>query len=89
MPMYLASKPNEPSIQYRQYRINVSRVGKGWRASIYAPNETHPLADSPSNLEKSDESEILTEARRIIDAHLCKAGDRFKSKSGLHRTQAR
>src|SRR5215813_3218775 len=31
------------------------------RASIYAPNATHPLADSPSNLEKSDKDEILTE----------------------------
>jgi hypothetical protein len=70
MPMYLASKPNEPPIQYRHYRIDVSRVGRGWRASIYAPNATHPLADSPSNLEKSDKNEILTEAKRIIDAHL-------------------
>jgi hypothetical protein len=70
MPMYLASKPNEPSIRYGHYRIAVSRVGKGWRASIYAPNATHPLADSPSNLEKSEQNEILTEARRIIDAHL-------------------
>ena len=70
MPMYLAFKPNEPPIQYRHYRIDVSRVGKGWRASIYAPNATHPLADSPSNLEKSDKNEILTEAKRIIDAHL-------------------
>ena len=63
MPVYLASKPNEPPIQYGHYRIDVSRVGKGWRASIYAPNATHPLADSPSNLEKSDKNEILTEAK--------------------------
>ena len=28
MPMYLASKPNEPPIQYRHYRISISRVGK-------------------------------------------------------------
>ena len=75
MPMYLASKPNEPSIQYRYYRIDVSPVGKGWRASIYAPNATHPLADSPSNLEKSDQNEILTEARRIIDVHIASTRD--------------
>ena len=76
MPMYLASKPNEPPIQYRHYRISISRVGKGWRASIYAPNATQPLANSPSNLEKSEENEILTEARRIIDAHLASTGGR-------------
>ena len=52
MPMFLASKPNEPLIQYKHYRIDVSRVGKGWRASIYASNATHPLADSPVSLEK-------------------------------------
>jgi hypothetical protein len=69
MPMYLASKPNEPSIQYRHYRIDVSRVGKGWRASIFAPNAMRPLADSPSNLEKSDKKEILAQAKRVIDAH--------------------
>ena len=72
MPMYLASKPNQPSIQYRHYRIDVSQVGKGWRASIYAPNATRPLGDSPSNLEKSDKDEILTEAKRVIDTHLAR-----------------
>ena len=51
MPMFLASKPNGPLIQYKHYRIDVSQVGKGWRASIYASNATHPLADSPVSLE--------------------------------------
>jgi hypothetical protein len=45
-------------------------VGKGWRASIFAPHAARPLADSPSNLEKSDKQDILTEAKRVIDAHL-------------------
>jgi hypothetical protein len=69
MPMCLTSEAKEPPIQYRQHRIEVSRVGKGWRASIFAPNAMRPLADSPSNLEKSDKKEILAQAKRFIDAH--------------------
>ena len=55
-------------IEYKGYRIKVSSVGKGWRASIFAPGSTRPLADSPSNLEKSRTEEIVAEAKRIIDA---------------------
>ena len=82
MPMHLAFEPNETPIQYRHYRIDVSRVGKGWRASIYAPNATHPLADSPSNLEKRDRETILKEATRIIDARLAVPHQALR----LHRT---
>jgi len=32
-----------------------------------------PLADSPSNLEKSDKKEIVAQAKRVIDAHLTSA----------------
>ena len=71
MPMCLTSQPNdEAAVQYRHYRIEVSRVRKGWRASIFMPNATRPLADSPSNLEKSDKKEIVSEAKRVIDTHL-------------------
>ena len=70
MPMYLTSRPNEPTVRYRDYRIEITQVGKGWRASIFAPQAARPLADSPSNLEKSDKQDILTEAKRVIDAHL-------------------
>jgi len=73
MPMCVTSKPNEPPIQYRHHRMEVSRVGKGWRASIFAPNAMRPLADSPSNLEKSDKKEIVAQAKRVIDAHLTSA----------------
>jgi hypothetical protein len=52
-------------IEYEGYRIEVSSVGKGWRASIFAPGSTRPLTQSPSNLEK-----IVAEAKRIIDARL-------------------
>ena len=55
-------------IEYKGYRIEVSPVGKGWRAAIFAPGSTRALADSPSNLEKSSTEEIVAEAKRIIDA---------------------
>ena len=54
-------------IEYKGYRMEVSPVGKGWRA---APGSTRALADSPSNLEKSRAEDIVAEAKRIIDARL-------------------
>ena len=66
---------NEPrctmaAIEYKGHRIEVSPVGKGWRAAIFAPGSTRAMADSPSNLEKSRSEEIVAEAKRIIDARL-------------------
>ena len=55
-------------IEYKGFRIEVSPVGKGWRAAIFAPGSIRALADSPSNLEKSRTEEIVAEAKRIIDA---------------------
>jgi hypothetical protein len=57
-------------VEYKGYRIEVSPVGKGWRAVVFAPGSTRALADSPSNLEKSRTEEIIAEAKRIIDARL-------------------
>jgi|SRR6516225_7246236 len=61
-------------IEYRGYRLHVGPVGKGWRASIYSPDCTSALPDSPTNLEKSRKDEIIAEAKRIID-------ERFASRS--------
>jgi hypothetical protein len=58
------------AIDYKGYRIEVSSVGKGWRASIFSRGSTRALSDSPSNLEKSRTEEIVAEAKRIIDARL-------------------
>ena len=58
------------AIEYKAHRIEVSPVGKGWRAAIFAPGSTRAMADSPSNLEKSRSEEIVAEAKRIIDARL-------------------
>jgi hypothetical protein len=64
-------KPRKmPVIHYKGYRIESSPVGKGWRASIYAPGSAAPWPNSPANLEKSDEAEIVSKAKQIIDERL-------------------
>jgi hypothetical protein len=58
-------------IDYKGYRIEVSAVGKGWRASIFfSPDSTSPWPNSPVNLEKSSTEEIVAEAKRIIEVRL-------------------
>ncbi|MFZ0607643.1 MAG: hypothetical protein WBD53_03510 [Xanthobacteraceae bacterium] len=57
-------------IDYKGYRIEVSPVGKGWRASIFSPGSTTPWANSPVNLEKSGTDEIVEEAKRVIETRL-------------------
>ena len=58
------------TLEYKGFRIEVTSVGKGWRAPIFEPGSNRALADSPFNLEKSRSEEIGAEARRIIDARL-------------------
>jgi hypothetical protein len=57
-------------LEYKGYRIDVSRVGRGWRASIYSPGSIAPWRESPANLEKSLAEELVTEAKKMIDARL-------------------
>lgn len=57
-------------IDYKGYRIEVSPVGKGWRASIFSPGSASPWTNSPVNLEKSSTEAIVAEAKRIIEARL-------------------
>jgi hypothetical protein len=57
-------------IDYKGYRIEVSPVGRGWRASIFSPGSTAPWPNSPVNLEKSSTEDIVAEAKRIIDVRL-------------------
>jgi hypothetical protein len=57
-------------IEYKGIRVEVCRVGKGWRASIYSSGSITPLPTSPTNLEKSNMDEIVAEAKRIIYARL-------------------
>jgi hypothetical protein len=64
------TKPTMTTLEYKGFRIEVTSVGKGWRASIFEPGSNRALTDSPSNLEKCRSEEIVAEARRIIDARL-------------------
>ena len=57
-------------IDYKGYRIEVSPVGKGWRASIFSPGTKSPWPNSPVNLEESITEQIVDEAKRIIEARL-------------------
>lgn len=57
-------------VRYKGHRIELTPVGRGWRATIFAPGFNRALADRPSNLEKSRKEEILAEAKRIINARL-------------------
>jgi hypothetical protein len=71
VPTWAVPKPGKMAIiHYKGYRIESSPVGKGWRASIYAPSSTSPWPNSPTNLEKSGVDEIVAEAKRIIDERL-------------------
>ena len=65
-----ASMSKMTAIDHKGYRIEVSPVGRGWRASIFSPDSTSPWPDSPVNLEKSSAEEIVAEAKRIIEIHL-------------------
>ena len=58
------------TLDYKGFRMEVTSVGKGWRASIFEPGSKRALADSPFNLEKSRSEEIVAEARCIVDARL-------------------
>lgn len=57
-------------IDYKGYKIEVTPVGKGWRASIFSPGSTAPWPNSPVNLEKSTTEKIILEAKRVIDVRL-------------------
>jgi hypothetical protein len=57
-------------LNYNGYRLLVSPVGKGWRAMIYPLGSSSALPESPTILEKCSRDEIVTEAKKIIDARL-------------------
>ena len=53
------TKHTMTTLEYKGFRIEVTSVGKGWRASIFEPGSNRALADSPFNLEKSRSEEIV------------------------------
>jgi len=57
-------------LNYKGYRLLVSRVGNGWRAMIFPPGSSSALPESPAMLEKSPKEAIVVEAKKIVDARL-------------------
>ena len=57
-------------LNYKGYRLLVSRVGNGWRAMIFPPGSPSALPESPAMLEKSPKEAIVAEAKKIVDARL-------------------
>ena len=58
----------QPDLIYKDHRIIVSRVGKGWRAMIYAPGSHTALHESPAVLEQCVKETIVAAAEWIVDA---------------------
>ena len=56
------------TVDYNGYRLEIVAVGKGWRVSIYPPDSTLALRDSPSILEKVPKETVIAEAKKIVDA---------------------
>ena len=57
------------NIEYKGFRLMPSRVGKGWRVEIFAEGSSSALPESPFILEKCSQEEIITEAKKIVDAN--------------------
>ena len=58
----------KPDLIYKDHRIIVSSVGRGWRAMIYAPGSRAALPESPSSLEECRKETIVAAAKGIVDA---------------------
>jgi hypothetical protein len=68
--------PVTPDVTYKGYRIVVSKVGKGWRAMIYAPQSSSVPGESPTNLEQCSKEAIIADAKWIVDARCSPAPTR-------------
>jgi hypothetical protein len=65
----------KPELIYKDHRITVRSVGRGWRAMIYAPGSNAALRESPASLEECRKEAIVAEAKWIADAR-CAASSR-------------
>ena len=57
---------------YREYKLDLERLGPGWMVVIYPPDSAVALADMPSTLDPSRRDAMLSEARAIVDGELDK-----------------
>ena len=60
------------TIDYNGYRLEVVPVGKGWRVSIYPPDSTSALRESPSILEKERWSRLSEQIFRVDKWSVCR-----------------
>jgi hypothetical protein len=58
------------TLEYRNHRLEVSPLMKGWRVMIYPPSSAVPLRESPSTLEKCPKEAMVDEAKKIVDGRL-------------------
>jgi hypothetical protein len=58
------------ALEYRGYRIETSPLGRGWRASIYAPGAMSPLPESLAVLEKASKEDVVARAKGVVDSIL-------------------
>jgi hypothetical protein len=56
-----------PELVYKGHRVIVSSVGRGWRATIYAPGSSTALRESAASLEECTKETIVAEAKCIVD----------------------
>ena len=56
------------TVDYNGYRLEIVSVGKGWRVSVFPPEATLALRESPCILAKVPKETVIAEAKKIIDA---------------------
>lgn len=61
-------EPAIPELVYKDHRIFIISVGKGWRAMIYPPGSSVALPESPVTLEQCPKATIIADAKLIVDA---------------------
>ena len=55
------------TVIYRDYRIEITKAGKGWRSLIFAPANERHLPDSPVSLEVCTKDALVERAKAVVD----------------------
>jgi hypothetical protein len=55
-------------INYKNYRLEVSTFGTGWKVLIYAPGATLSLPNFPHTDDKAKRDDVIVEAMAEVDA---------------------
>jgi hypothetical protein len=57
-------------IEHRGGRIDLSRLGGGWKAMVYLPGATLAERHVPHSMAPADRTPVLEEAMKMIDDYL-------------------